>query len=515
MALALSSCGGPGDVCTETVGPAGGDLRLDGFVLTIPKDALRERVSITVTRTTETPPAGYDARSEVYAIEPFDFEMSYKQARVTIQAPDVEAATVMWTAADGESYEPRLGIRGQDYVAGAAWRFGRVFVGARRACESPALEPRRVEIGPNGVVRGFGWSFSLDGLRQHLVVAVEDDSGFLRIEEFDASTLQLTRRVDTDVPLSSTVPPVVDRLETAVYAGTSDGGAAIVGVDPSGTPHVRSFPPEGELLRIETRVHGSFTEVDLLARDAGQDGRLSDNLLHVRHDEGLAELLLDGFHRRWVLPLAPVLDLHASLSFCDPFFDRDLLVRHDDGTAAIVDSTSAGAFPPEVPAWGPLGVDAVGALVAMISSWSDATTFDYAVGYPRIPIASPQRHWLVPRSAGPPVMTGPRHEPVRELPLPAGGVLAATDLDGDGIEEILRLDGTGTVQFVDTRTGEVGQIDLPSAEGLRLELGVRSVIDHEADLCARPRSLPSRSGFAIATSAPGGIVVYSPTCPGG
>jgi len=512
--LAIAGCGEqlPADVATATIGPGGGELRLDGLLLTIPADALLEPMSITVTRTSESPPAEYDAFSHVYQVEPYDFEMPRHQVRVAIRADDVVQSELMWTAADGLSYEPRPGLRGPDFVSAGDWRFGRMFVGSRRACASPSLDDQFVATDPAATIRGFGWSFSRDGLRQRLVIAELDAGGFLQVEEFDANTLAFVRRTVTDVALSQSVQPVVDRYEVTVYAGTSDGGVAFVGIDAAGIIHVEQFPARGELLRLEVRAKNIFTEVDALARGVGVNGELGADHFLVQHYDGFPALISDGYTVRSSEVTAPILDAHASIDSCDQENFRAVLNRHPDGTADLIQFTGSAGYP-QLSQYGVLGVDGVGAIATTVTTAVDHQSFD--AEFEEYHPVSPLSRWVVPRSTSPPLITAHQSDPTEELSLPPGGAIAAADLDGDLMPEILRLDGTGTVQFVDPASGIAGEMQLPLVSGpLQLGLGVRSVVDHDADLCAKPRPMPVRPGFAVATSAPAGMVVYRPSCAG-
>jgi hypothetical protein len=155
-----------------------------------------------------------------------------------------------------------------------------------------------------------------------------------------------------------------------------------------------------------------------------------------------------------------------------------------------------------------LGVDGVNAVGTVVATSLEEQHFD--VAFDRFHSGAPQWHWVVPQSADAPLITGHPNDPVLELPLRAGGIYATTDLDGDLVAETVRIDSTGTLQFIDMTTGVVGEMALPPEGQLRLDLGISSVIDHNADLCAKPRPLPSRGGFAVATTS--GLVVYRPTC---
>jgi hypothetical protein len=221
----------------------------------------------------------------------------------------------------------------------------------------------------------------------------------------------------------------------------------------------------------------------------------------------------DGYIPRRAVPLAPVLDLYTSSQFCDFQTKRGVLVRYAAADSEYLDCVSNWAFRTNT-GYGPLGSEGIGAFVPIMATRSGDARIDTFGELEEWHDTVPGSHWLLPRSALPPQITGYTNDPPSELPLPAGGTLAASDLDGDGLEEILRLDDAGTLHFADMTTGRVGQMDLPMAANLRLDLGVRSVIDHDADLCAYPRPMLPRPGFAIATSVPSGLIVYRPTCSG-
>src|SRR5262249_9366981 len=55
---------------TQTIGPEGGKIELDGATVTFPAGAIASATSITIAATDEAAPSGYKALSRIYKCEP-------------------------------------------------------------------------------------------------------------------------------------------------------------------------------------------------------------------------------------------------------------------------------------------------------------------------------------------------------------------------------------------------------------------------------------------------------------
>lgn len=90
---------------SEAVGPAGGEIELEGARLLVPAGALSEEVTFTVTRTEEPVPPGYTGYSAVWAFEPEGLEFALP---VRVELPyqgNHGLATLFWSRPSGASYE--------------------------------------------------------------------------------------------------------------------------------------------------------------------------------------------------------------------------------------------------------------------------------------------------------------------------------------------------------------------------------------------------------------------------
>ncbi|MBK8696767.1 MAG: FG-GAP repeat protein [Deltaproteobacteria bacterium] len=86
------------------IGPAGGSLRVDGVVLTVPAGALATETRLNVRRTDEAIPDGYSGRSALYRFEPDGTRFAVPvSVRMTVMG-DAAGASVWWSR-EGGGYE--------------------------------------------------------------------------------------------------------------------------------------------------------------------------------------------------------------------------------------------------------------------------------------------------------------------------------------------------------------------------------------------------------------------------
>jgi hypothetical protein len=139
IALALAGCVQshpdpgiplPGESLTETVGPEGAVLRIDGLEVAFPAGAVAADTVITVTATDETPPAFLDAFSPVIRLEPDGLELAVP---VEVRLPfsgDPARASAFWSARGGDAFVARpTRIEGGVAIVESS-HFSRVFVGS-------------------------------------------------------------------------------------------------------------------------------------------------------------------------------------------------------------------------------------------------------------------------------------------------------------------------------------------------------------------------------------------------
>jgi hypothetical protein len=494
----------PSLVATETIGPEGGDVRLQDFVLSIPEGALVAPMDVTVRRTSDGIPSDFSSTSPLYAIEPRNLEL-YRPAGVAIRSDADAMSEVMWASGDETLFQHRPGTRGPDYVSALGWRLGDVFAGKRTQCDSPTMVPSFVPSDPMAAVRSFGWSLSDNGVRNRLVVAEQLGDGTLQIEEFDAETLAFVRRTPAGVALGS-VAPAIDRHEVAVFAAT-DQELSIVGIDEAGQPTVSTIAARGSPVRLEVRGRGKYTELEVFSRGPGTT-LFADHLL-LDHDR-LVPVAVDDYLERSVTLSETLVDVRGGSGSCGQESFVAVLARHVDGTGAIVQFAGS-LVAPQLTEFGPLGTDLPGSVATFVETDGALRDFDETFGDGRATSSGASARWLVPRSSGAPLATHGYTSAADEVALSPGGALTAVDVDGDLLPELLRVDANGGLEFVNRRTGVVGSWPPVSVGGaIRSDVRVGAAIDLDADLCVRRRS--TNRDFAVATENPAGLIVYRPQC---
>jgi hypothetical protein len=129
---APSTAAAPATV-TQTIGPEGGQIVVDGATVTFAKSAVTSAQAITITASTTTAPDGFVALSRVYTCEPSGLNFG---AQVTMQmqfTPDGSPATMFWSSATNPTFAELANVEtsGNTMTATVA-HFSSGFVGRRK-----------------------------------------------------------------------------------------------------------------------------------------------------------------------------------------------------------------------------------------------------------------------------------------------------------------------------------------------------------------------------------------------
>ena len=116
---------------TQTIGPEGGSIVVDGATVTFPKNALGAPKSITISAT-DTVPEGYVALSRVFKCEPSGTEFSQP---VTMQMPfadDGKSATMFWSAGSDPTFKDVGGSVQSGTMSATVQHFSSGFIGRKK-----------------------------------------------------------------------------------------------------------------------------------------------------------------------------------------------------------------------------------------------------------------------------------------------------------------------------------------------------------------------------------------------
>jgi hypothetical protein len=121
---------GNGSTATSAIGPSGGTVQAGGAMLEVPAGALATDANITITETSDAPPAGVTALSPIYRFAP-DGLVFAKPVSVTISFTGGAAAPAMfWTMQGGSTFDNIGGNAVADAVTANVTHFSSGFVGA-------------------------------------------------------------------------------------------------------------------------------------------------------------------------------------------------------------------------------------------------------------------------------------------------------------------------------------------------------------------------------------------------
>lgn len=119
---------GTGESSTQRIGPSGGSVTVGCFTLTVPAGALSADVDVTLTSTTERPPAGYETYSPVVRIEPAMTALAAPASLSLCFNGNAQLATVFLSREGTTGYERRGGVVTGNSITAPISRFGDAFV---------------------------------------------------------------------------------------------------------------------------------------------------------------------------------------------------------------------------------------------------------------------------------------------------------------------------------------------------------------------------------------------------
>jgi hypothetical protein len=114
---------------TQTIGPEGGVITIDGAEVTFPKGAVKAAVAITIEATDEAPPAGFEALSKVIRCEPTGTSFEVPVTMRMTFAPDGKAATMFWSSPERPAFTDVGGAIDGAKMSAPVKHFSRGFVG--------------------------------------------------------------------------------------------------------------------------------------------------------------------------------------------------------------------------------------------------------------------------------------------------------------------------------------------------------------------------------------------------
>jgi hypothetical protein len=129
---------------TQTIGPEGGTIRLDGAVVTFPPGAVASPTAITIAATDEAPPAGFVARSRIYECGPSGLSFPEKVTMTMEFSPDGQPVTMFWSSGEDPSFKEVGGAPSGSTLSASVAHFSKGFVG-RKAPLSCLFRQNRIE----------------------------------------------------------------------------------------------------------------------------------------------------------------------------------------------------------------------------------------------------------------------------------------------------------------------------------------------------------------------------------
>jgi hypothetical protein len=142
--LVMASCGedaaptsggpvGTGHSSMLQIGPAGGQVTLEGATLTVPAGAVPNGQQITITSTTDRPPADFTSwASPIYRFEPSGLTFAVPATVQITFSGDATVQTIYWTNAAGTDFMDIGGNVSGSSISAQVTHFSRGFVSPRR-----------------------------------------------------------------------------------------------------------------------------------------------------------------------------------------------------------------------------------------------------------------------------------------------------------------------------------------------------------------------------------------------
>jgi hypothetical protein len=119
----------PKTTVTQTVGPDGGTIELDGATVTFPAGALAADTEVTIAATDESPPSGHTALSRIYACEPSGLDFDPKVVMAMAFEDDGTAPTMFWSSGSDPAFADVGGSASGGVMTASVAHFSRGFVG--------------------------------------------------------------------------------------------------------------------------------------------------------------------------------------------------------------------------------------------------------------------------------------------------------------------------------------------------------------------------------------------------
>lgn len=120
----------PGSI-TQTIGPEGGKILLNGATVTFPPGAVATPTAITISATDEAPPAGFIALSKVFECGPTGLSFPEKVTMEMTFSPDDGAATMFWSSGADPAFTDVGGALAGSTMSASVAHFSKGFVGRK------------------------------------------------------------------------------------------------------------------------------------------------------------------------------------------------------------------------------------------------------------------------------------------------------------------------------------------------------------------------------------------------
>jgi hypothetical protein len=134
LVAAVASCGStstPSSAVTQTIGPEGGTIVVDGATVTFPANAVAAPIAITITPTDEPPPAPHVALSKVYRCEPSGTTFAQKVTMAMAFRGDGAGATMFWSSGADVTFKDVGGAASDATMTAEVAHFSAGFVGKK------------------------------------------------------------------------------------------------------------------------------------------------------------------------------------------------------------------------------------------------------------------------------------------------------------------------------------------------------------------------------------------------
>ena len=114
---------------TQTIGPEGGKIVLEGATVTFPAGAVAAPTAITISATDEAPPAGFVALSKIYECGPSGLSFPEKVTMEMSFSADGNPATMFWSSGADPAFKDVGGALSGSLMAAQVAHFSKGFVG--------------------------------------------------------------------------------------------------------------------------------------------------------------------------------------------------------------------------------------------------------------------------------------------------------------------------------------------------------------------------------------------------